>query len=248
MPGVWHAAVSQHGDTVVLMPTYFTPSTFAFLRELAANNDRAWFKANQDRFEAHVREPALQFIEDFSDPLLKISPHLVADPRKVGGSLFRIQRDTRFSKDKTPYKTHVGIHFRHVVTSDDVHAPGFYLHIEPRGASFAAAGMWRPSSADATAIRQAIVDDTAGWRRAAKGGRFASTYGELEGESLKRVPRGFDPGHPLVDDLRRKDFIASTPLRQADITAPDFLTTYTEKVSDAAGFMRFLCTSLGLAF
>ena len=230
------------------MPASFTPRTFAFLRELAADNDRAWFSANQERFENDVRGPALHFIEEFSEPLRRISPHFVADARKVGGSLFRIQRDTRFSKDKTPYKTHVGIQFRHVVTKGDVHAPGFYLHLEPGGASFAAVGLWRPATADATAIRQAIVDDPAGWRRSVRQGRFAATYGTLEGESLKRPPRGFEPDHPLVDDLRRKDFIASTRLRQSDITSPDFLATYTATVKDAVPFMRFLCGALDLGF
>ena len=80
---------------------YFTPKLFKFLRDLEANNDRTWFKANQDRYIEDVREPALDFINDFADPLAKISPHFVADTRTVGGSLFRIQRDTRFSKDKT---------------------------------------------------------------------------------------------------------------------------------------------------
>jgi uncharacterized protein (TIGR02453 family) len=230
------------------MPSFFTPRTFAFLRELAANNDRSWFTANKDRFETDVREPALRFIEEFSEPLRAVSPHFVADARKVGGSLFRIHRDTRFSKDKTPYKTHVGIHFRHVVTADDVHAPGFYLHIEPGGASFAAVGLWRPSTADAAAIREAIADDPAGWRRAAHRGRFAATYGSLEGESLKRPPRGFDADHPLIDDLRRKDFIASTRLRQSDVTSPEFLDLYTATAKDAVPFMRFLCGALGLGF
>jgi len=230
------------------MPNFFTPRTFAFLRDLAASNDRAWFAANQDRFEQDVRGPALHFIEEFAEPLRTISPHFVADARKSGGSLFRIHRDTRFSKDKTPYKTHVGMHFRHVVTAGDVHAPGFYLHIEPGGASFAAAGLWRPSTADATAIRQAIADDPAAWRRAAHQGRFAARYGTLGGESLKRLPRGFDPDHPFVHDLRRKDFIAMTRLRQADVVAPDFLRAYTQTVKDAVPFMRFLCAGLGLGF
>lgn len=229
------------------MPRFFTPSTFAFLRELAASNEREWFKANQHRFEERVRGPALDFIEEFAEPLLKVSPHFVADPRKVGGSLFRIQRDTRFSKDKTPYKTHVGIHFRHVATRDDVHAPGFYLHLEP-GGSYAALGLWHPSSADATAIREKMVEDPAGWKRAAHGKRFKETYGELEGESLKRPPRGVDPDHHLMEDLKRKDFIASTRLRQRDITGNGFMDQYTATVRTGAPFMKYLCEALGLGF
>ena len=229
------------------MPHYFTPKLFAFLRDLKENNDREWFKAHQDLFEEHVREPALRFIEDFSDPLLKVSEHFTADARKVGGSLFRIHRDTRFSKDKTPYKTHVGIHFRHVATRDDVHAPGFYLHLEPRG-SFAALGLWHPATEHAYAIREKIEEDPAGWKRAAHGTRFKDLYGALEGESLKRPPRGFDPEHPLLEDLKRKDFIASASLTQAQVTSADFMKTYLATVRTGSPFMEFLCRAIEVGF
>jgi len=229
------------------MTRHFTPKLFAFMKDLKGNNDRDWFKAHQDLFEEHVREPALRFIEDFSAPLLGVSEHFTADARKVGGSLLRIQRDTRFTKDKTPYKTHVGIHFRHVATRDDVHAPGFYLHLEPRG-SFAALGLWRPATQNAYAIRQAIVDDPIAWKRAAHGKKFAGVYGALEGESLKRPPRGFDPGHPLMEDLKRKDFIGSTRLRQEDITADGFMDGYLATVKAGTPFMRYLCDAIGVGF
>ena len=225
----------------------FTPGLFAFLRELADHNDRGWFKANQDRFERQVRQPALDFIGEFSAPLYQVSRHFVADARKVGGSLFRIQRDTRFSRDKTPYKTHVGIHFRHVATRDDVHAPGFYLHLEP-AASFAAIGLWHPSAVNANRIRQTIVDDPAAWKRAAHGSRFTAMYGDLEGESLQRPPRGFDPDHPLLEDLKRKDFIASTRLTQKQITSDSFRDDYRATVKAGAPFARFLSGAIGLGF
>ena len=226
---------------------FFTPVLFSYLRDLSDHNEREWFKENQDRFEGVVREPALDFIEEFADPLLKISPHFTADPRKVGGSLFRIQRDIRFSKDKTPYKTHIGIHFRHVATKDDVHAPGYYLHLEPTG-SYAALGLWQPSTTNATAVRQKIVDDPAAWKRIIGSKAFKDTYGGLEGESLKRHPRGFDPDHPLIEDLKRKDFITSTRLTQKAVTSEDFMKTYTATVKAGVPFMRFLCDALGLAF
>lgn len=237
----------SRGDSVGAMAAHFTPALFAFVRDLATNNDREWFKANQERFEEVVRRPALDFIGDFAEPLYSVSPHFVADPRTVGGSLFRIQRDTRFGADKTPYKTHVGIHFRHVATRDDVHAPGFYLHLEPRG-SYAALGLWRPATADAYAVRTAIADDPAGWRSAAHGTAFRRAYGELEGESLVRAPKGFDPEHPLIDDLKRKDFIASHRLTQAEVTSARFLDLYAASVRTGAPFMRYLCHALGLAF
>ena len=225
---------------------YFTPKLFSFLRDLAENNDRTWFKENQARYEEHVREPALEFIMDFGEPLKKISPHFVADARTVGGSLFRIQRDTRFSKDKTPYKTHTGMHFRHFMTKDDVHAPGFYLHIEP-GGCYAGVGLWRPSTANAYKIRHHIADEPGAWRRAAHGARFRTIY-HLDGESLTRPPRGFDADHPLIDDLKRKDFIAGTRLTQKTITSNDFLGEYTRLCSAAAPFMRFLATAVDVEF
>src|SRR6185369_3813459 len=105
----------------------FTRAAFAFLRELRDHNDREWFAANKQRYEKVVRDPALQFIAGFGPRLHKISPHLVADPRPVGGSMFRIYRDTRFSRDKSPYKTHLGIHFFHEKAKAAASVPGFYL-------------------------------------------------------------------------------------------------------------------------
>ena len=115
------------------------PALFDFMRELKANNERPWFEANKARYRAEVRDPMLDFIEAFAEPLAEISPHFRADPRPNGGSLFRIYRDTRFAKDKTPYKTNVGAHFRHEA-GKDAHAPGFYLHLEP-GMCFAGCGV-----------------------------------------------------------------------------------------------------------
>jgi uncharacterized protein (TIGR02453 family) len=223
---------------------YFTTGTFTFLRDLAGHNDREWFAANQDRYERLVREPALDFITDFAGPLASISEHFTADARKAGGSLFRIHRDTRFSRDKTPYKTNTGMQFRHVAARD-VHAPGFYLHIEPR-ACFAGVGIWRPEAAVAGRIRTAIADDPDAWA-AATGGGFREAW-TLEGETLKRPPRGFDPDHPLVDDLRRKDFVAAVPLTQRRVTAEGFLEDYAGLCRAGAPFMAFLCRALGLAF
>jgi uncharacterized protein (TIGR02453 family) len=235
------------GYLVAMVIRYFTPALFEFLHDLSENNDRAWFKANQERYEAVVRQPALAFIEDAGAPLYKVSRHLVADPRKVGGSLFRIQRDTRFARDKTPYKTHVGIHFRHVATREDVHAPGFYLHLEPRG-SHAWLGLWHPSADRADAIRRAIVADPAAWKRAAYGKRFTEVHGALTGDSLTRPPRGFDATHPLIEDLKRIDFGAGVRLSQAEVTSAHFLDAYLATVRAGTPFMRFLCKALDLAF
>src|SRR5262245_24871002 len=136
----------------------FDPDLFEFLSDLREHNDREWFAANKARYEAHVLEPALAFIEDFAFRLPEISSQFRADPRKSGGSLFRIQRDTRFSKDKSPYKTNVGMHFRHA-SAKDAYAPGFYLHLAP-GEVVAGGGIWRPDTQTANKIREAIVRDS----------------------------------------------------------------------------------------
>lgn len=229
------------------MARYFTSKTFRFLKDLAANNDRDWFKANKERYETDVRQPALDFIEDLADKLFQISPHFVADPRKQGGSLFRLHRDTRFSKDKTPYKTHTGMHFRHVATKDDVHAPGFYLHIEP-GACFAGSGLWQPSTADALQIRTAIADDPAGWKGAAYAKRFTDAFELGDGNKLLRSPKGFDPEHPYVEDLKRRDFTAGTRLTQKQVTSESFLDDYAGMCKTASPFMQFLSNAVGVAF
>jgi len=224
---------------------YFTPATFAFLRDLENNNNREWFKANQDRYEATVREPAIAFIEDFAAPLAQVSEHFSADPRKAGGSLFRIQRDVRFSKDKSPYKLNTGMQFRHVA-GKDAHAPGYYVHIQP-GECFAGVGLWQPETKVAYEIRHAIADDPAAWKKATRGKRFTDVW-SLAGDSLKRPPRGLDPEHELIEDLKRKDFIASTKLTQKQLTSAEFLADYTRMIKRASPFMRFLCEAVGVGF
>ena len=225
--------------------TYFTPRTFEFLRELAANNNREWFQANKPRYAADVKEPALTFIADFAPHLKEISSRFRADPRANGGSMFRIYRDTRFSNDKSPYKTHTGIQFRHEA-GKDAHAPGFYLHIEP-GSFFIGCGIWHPGSPTLRKIREAIADKPEAWKRAARGKRFRNTF-ELAGDSLVRAPKGYDPSHPLIEDLRRKDFIGVAPLTGEILTSAGFLETFAELCRDAAPFQRWLCRAIGVPY
>ena len=225
--------------------TYFSRATFTFLKDLEANNNRDWFNENKGRYDKTLKEPALDFIEDFATPLAKISRHFVADPSLQGGSLFRIYRDTRFSKDKTPYKTNTGVHFRHFMAKD-AHAPGFYLHIQP-GENFMGVGLWRPETKVAYAIREHIDQNQAEWKKATRGKRFTDVYA-LGGDSLTRPPRGFDPDHPLIDDLKRKDFIASTQLTQKAVTSSDFLKTFEANCKRAVPLMRFLCDAVGVPF
>lgn len=224
---------------------HFSPALFKFLRDLRANNDRDWFQANKERYEDKLRHPAQQFISDFGPRLAKISPHFNADPRPVGGSLFRIYRDVRFSKDKSPYKTHTGIQFRHKA-GKDAHAPGFYLHLEP-GQVFVGAGIWHPDGASLKKIRDHLVADPAAWKRAVNGKRFRELF-ELSGASLKRPPRGYDADHPLIEDLKRKDFIAVTRLTQGDVTRPDFIDHFTRLCRAGKPLMRYLCDAVGVPF
>ncbi|MFQ5557205.1 MAG: DUF2461 domain-containing protein, partial [Acidimicrobiales bacterium] len=178
-------------------------------------------------------------------PLGRISEHFVADARTVGGSLFRIQRDTRFSKDKTPYKSNTGMQFRHE-RGKDAHAPGFYIHIEP-GGSFMGMGMWRPETRVAYRIREHIDEHQSAWKRASRGKRFVEVF-DMVGDSLVRPPKGFDPGHPLIEDLKRKDFIASAPLGRGQITSADLLDLFIDHCRRAAPYMRFLCEAVGVPF
>ncbi|MEM7282905.1 MAG: TIGR02453 family protein, partial [Pseudomonadota bacterium] len=131
--------------------TGFKPNLVRFLKQLEKNNDRAWFQENKHRYESDVLAPALEFIDAMATPLHKISPHFNAIPKRMGGSLMRVYRDTRFSKDKTPYKTNVGIQFRHQL-GKDVHAPGYYFHIDPKSV-FIGVGIWHPENKTLAKIR-----------------------------------------------------------------------------------------------
>ncbi|MGD2042213.1 MAG: DUF2461 domain-containing protein [Acidimicrobiia bacterium] len=231
------------------MTRYFTPAVFKFLRELEENNNKEWWEDNKNRYIETIREPALDFIEDFAGRLKAISPHFIGDPRTNGGSLMRPYRDVRFSKDKTPYKTNVGIQFRHE-RGKDVHAPGFYLHLEP-GENFLGAGMWSPETKIARIIRQAINDDPDGWRDAAHSGSFQRSWsigGHSDDERLKRVPNELDPDHPYPDDLRLKSFTAGAKVTQKMVTSADFDDELVKQFNVAAPYTRFLCEAIGVPF
>lgn len=228
--------------------SYFTRSSFEFLRDLEANNEKTWWEDNKDRYIRHIREPALDFIVDFGRHLRDISPHFTADARSQGGSLMRPYRDMRFSKG-LPYKTNVGIHFRHE-QAGDVHAPGFYLHIEP-GQNFAGAGMWQPETRLARQIRQAIHDDPDGWSEAAHQAGFTSTW-EVAGheeDRLKRVPRELDGAdHPYPDDLRLRSFSAGSRLTQKTVTSTSLPDDLAKTFKLAAPYTRFICEAIGVPF
>lgn len=219
---------------------YFSRELFRFLKELRRNNTREWFQANKQRYELAVREPMLRFIADFGVPLRKISAYFVADARPIGGSMFRIHRDIRFSKDKSPYKTHAAAHFSHGAAEEGVHAPGFYLHLEP-GNCFAAAGLWHPDARTLVKVRDAIVRRPEAWKKARRGLT-------LEGESLNRPPRGYDPKPPLVEDLKRKDFVTSLELSEAQVYSSSLLRDFADASKRMSPLVEFLTKAVGLGW
>ena len=202
--------------------THFTPALFDFLDELAMNNHREWFGANKERYRTEVQDPLVRFVADFEPRLRSISPHMVADPRRSGGSVFRIYRDVRFSRDKSPLQ-------------DQRRHP-----LPPRGgtggprpwpvpaiwspATSSQARLWKPKAATAWEIRQAIVERTRGMGSHRGREDFASMF-DLEGESLKRAPRGFDPDHPHIEYLKLKSFVAVTSFTEGRPALPTSSTS-----------------------
>ena len=237
---------------------YFTPATFRFLRALKRNNTRDWFHAHKAQYEEHVKAPALRLIGDIAAPLRTISPELVASPRAVGGSLFRIHRDTRFSGDKSPYKTHVGMSFYHAATKavargslgtaalGRLDAPVLYLHVEP-GACFTGGGIWHPQPPTLKRLRDFLIDNPRSWKRATRERSFRRVF-ELDGESLSRPPHGYDPRHELIEDLKRKDFIASSALADADLLRTDLVRLLMRRFRLMRPMLDWLCASVELEF
>ena len=224
---------------------YFTKEGMSFLTKLEKNNTRDWFHENKSDYENLIRNPALDFIDDMENDITHLSPHFLAIAKKVGGSLMRVHRDVRFSKDKSPYKTNVGIQFRHEM-GRDVHAPGFYVHVEPNEC-FVGVGIWRPDSTTLGKIRDAIVEKSKDWSTAVNDKTFRKNF-ELSGESLKNGPRGYDKEHPLIDDLKRKDFIAISHFDQKSMLGKNFKKEVVQRFSDAEPYMKFLCKALLLRY
>lgn len=218
---------------------------FAFFAELAANNEREWFNSNKARYYESVVNPVAEFIVCMAPRLQAISAHYVADPRPHGGSMFRIYRDTRFSRDKTPYKTHAGVQFRHEA-GKDAHAPGFYVHLDRAGLFFGG-GIWLPPGPRLGRIRDAIADNPRAWAQVVSAPAVRQAGG-VQGDSLKRPPRGFDAEHPHIEDLKKKSFYVMTEAPAEDALEPAFLEQVDRAFRRAAPLNRFICDALGLAF
>src|SRR5262245_9786549 len=187
-----------------------------------------------------------EFIAAMAPFLSRISKQFVADPRPHGGSMFRIYRDVRFSKDKRPYKEHGACHFRHRL-GRDVHAPGFYVHLAPSEV-FVGAGLWMPEADALFKIRSAIASKPAAWKKAITEPRFKRTFGKLDGEQLRRPPRGFDPLHPFIEDIRRKSFVVGRDASEKEARSSGFAAEVGASFAASAPLMRFLCSALSVPF
>jgi uncharacterized protein (TIGR02453 family) len=224
----------------------FPKDFFAFFRELKANNKRAWFEANKQRFRDNVQVPMSTFIEAMAPRLVKISRHFTADPRPNGGSMFRIYRDVRFAKDKRPYKEHAACHFRHAL-GKDVHAPGFYRHFAP-GEVFFGGGLWMPPPDALTKIRESIAAKSANWKKIQDGTAFKKHFDGVRGEGLTRPPRGFDPEHPFIEDIKRKSFYAMHEAMPKLAGSSALLDEVSDSFAALSPLMKFLCGAVEVPY
>ena len=228
------------------MTTYFSDASFKFLRGLARHNERAWFLAHKAEYDAAVREPFLRLLGDLQPALAAISDHYRAEPKTVGGSLFRIHRDTRFSGDKTPYKDWQGARLFHA-RSRQVEAPSFYIHLQP-GECFVAGGIWHPSTPALRRIRQFIVDNPGGWQTAAHAPAFKRRYRMESEDMLVRKPPGFPADFRFLDDLRHRNFVALRAIDDATMTGSRLRATLEKDLQALAPLVDYLCAALDLEF
>jgi len=210
----------------------FRPEALGFLVELALNNDRAWFTPRKSEYEALLKEPLEALCLALDGELRTRGVPLSADRR----SPFRIYRDVRFAKDKSPYKTNVGASFPWTGPGGGV---GGYFHLEP-GASFLGGGMWHPQPARLAAWRTAVVEDRAAVHGALEDPRFRSSFGEVDGDSLKRAPTGFAPDDPDVRLLKLKDVVFGRPVQEDEILSPDLAAIIAAGLADAVPVLALL--------
>jgi len=220
----------------------FPKEMFSFLADLAKNNNRDWFSNNKDRYEQFVVTPVNRFIESVGEFLPAISNAYLADTRRKGGSMFRIYRDTRFSRDKRPYKENVGCQFRHIA-GKDAHAPGFYVHLAPEEV-FYGGGIWKPDNNALEKIRKHIEQNPVPWSSVIKDASFSNCFGELRGECLKRPPKGYDPDNPYIDDLKRKSYMALRHVKPQSALTPAFIIDVEKTFKTALPLMRFITSAL----
>lgn len=224
----------------------FPKDLFKFLTELARNNNRDWFNENKDRYRKNVAGPICDFVAAMGPRLEKISKYYVADSRAHGGSMFRIYRDTRFAKDKRPYKEHIGCQFRHVA-GKDAHAPGFYAHFEPKKILIGG-GVWMPPGPALFKIRTAIAENPDEWSKLNKNKTIKQRFGQIKGDKLKRPPRGFDKDHSQIEALKQKSFFVMQQFDPALALTPKFITEVEKVFKAASPMMEFLTKAVELKY
>ena len=224
----------------------FTPKALRFLRGLAKNNNKPWFEAHRTDYETELREPMRDLIGEMNALFATFAPEIAGDPKR---SMFRINRDIRFSKDKSPYKTHAACWFHHrratsrVGSEADAGSAGFYFHIEP-GRSMVGGGLWMPPRPQLNALRDAIAEDPAGFDKVAKG--LTKRFGGLDDEAvLTRMPRGFAEDHPAAKWLRYQSFTSGRLLKDAEVTGPKLPALLAREFEALLPLVRWLNRALG---
>ena len=213
--------------------TQIKTSNFKFLKDLKKNNNRDWFTENKKRYQGEHEE-----IISFADALLaKMNEHDVIETPTGKKSLFRIYRDVRFSKDKSPYKTHWSGGFKRATAA---RRGGYYFHIQPDGQSFIGGGFWGPNKDDLQRIREEIATDASELREILADPTFVSTFKELQGDQLKTAPKGFDKEHPDIDLLRYKQFIFGKNFTDKEVQSPDFLEVANDTFKAMRPFFDFM--------
>ena len=226
----------------------FPRKALTFLRQLKRNNNRDWFEANKEAYLADVQEVMRDFVQEMDTRFGRFAPEIVADPKK---SIFRIYRDVRFSKDKSPYKTHAACWFFHRAAGKKVGqeahegGAGFYFHLEP-GASFVGAGIWMPPRPTLQKLRDTLVADYKGFRTIAEESRLKRRFGGLSEEGrLTRVPRGYDPDHEAGNLLRHVSYIVGRRMSDDEVLSARLAQRLEKDFSVALPLVRWLNGALG---
>jgi uncharacterized protein (TIGR02453 family) len=227
----------------------FTPAALRFLRALARHNERPWFEAHRHEYEACVRAPMRELIEEMDVRLARIAPEIIGDPRR---SMFRIHRDIRFSDDKSPYKTNAACWFYHRDGSRGVGreatggGAGFYFQVQP-GNCFLGGGMWMPPKPALNRIRDAIAEDPQRLERIVTDPRVRRRFGGLDEDAmLKRLPRGYPPDHPGAKWLKFQSFTLGRGLTDAQATSARLPALLEADFALIVPLVRWINGSLGL--
>lgn len=220
------------------MPTVFAgfpPESIQFLRSLKRNNRREWFQPRKHLYEQHVKAPMLELVEAINGEMKKFAPEYVTEPQKA---LFRIHRDTRFSTDKTPYKTHIAASFARR-DAERVGAGGFYFSISHETIEIAA-GLWHPDRDVMLLVRNHIAGTHKELRRILASNKSRKLVGDLQGDALSRSPKGFDPAHPAAEFIRMKDWILDVAMDAALATTPQLYPAVVERFRAMAPLVEYL--------